>query len=144
MNHLSYLPSHPVALTLATFPETADSQGVDGRACAAASIFGLTPGHTYAVWHGYVAGQEGWGAGPIEDFGPAHSLVAESNGRGVVSIRLQGMNVPAGSFVWVIVFDHGPASLADSRFRTDDVVFPHGTVFRAPSFEMAADEVGVH
>ena len=64
------------------------------------------------------------GPDPLAVFGRLDSAVAPPNGKVNFSGQVRGLHLSSPSQVWFIMFDHGPASTTDNRFRARQLQTP--------------------
>ncbi len=126
-----------------------DSTGVHAAEMRARA---LTPGVAYTVWFIYfdqpsqcaTPGQCGApsdfaGPNPLAVFGRLDSAVAPRNGSVNFSGQVRGLRLSSPSQVMFIMFDHGPASTTDYRFRARQLLTPQDPAAGTPHLGNVVD-----
>jgi hypothetical protein len=130
---------------------------VDGDgAHATLNVRGLTPGHAYTVWFGYIdkpltcvhpgvcdSPEDFIAPNPVGVVGRLDSAVAPKNGEVEFSGDVNGMLVSPGSQVQLVIFDHGMADAADLRNRARQLLTPQDPALGAPGLGVVGGPMGV-
>jgi hypothetical protein len=118
----------------------------------------LKPGHAYTTWFAYIdnpaeCGQYPGGtpgvcadadavlpaASPPVVFGRMNGAIAGASGRLHMTGEFRDLRFSRGSTVWIIMFEHGPASTADHRFLARQLLTPQLPPLGAPGLGAPAD-----
>ena len=118
----------------------------------------LHPGHAYTTWFAYIddpaqCGQYPGGipgvcadadavlpaANPPVVFGRMNGAIAGAKGRLQMTGEFRDLRFSHGSTVWIIMFEHGPASTADNRFLARQLLTPQLPPLGAPGLGAPAD-----
>ena len=118
----------------------------------------LIPGHAYTTWFAYIDDPTQCGSyvggkpgvcsdpdavlpadSPIVVFGRMDGAIAGPNGRLHFTGNFHDLRFSHGSTVWIIMFEHGPASATDNRFLARQLLTPQAPVLGAPGLGASAD-----
>jgi hypothetical protein len=118
----------------------------------------LISGHAYTTWFAYIddpkqcGNYEGGTPGvcadpdavlpsgsPIVVFGRMDGAIAGASGRLHLTGNFRDLRFSHGSVVWIIMFEHGPASATDNRFLARQLLTPQLPVLGAPGLGAPAD-----
>jgi hypothetical protein len=118
----------------------------------------LTSGNAYTLWFAYIddptqCGNYAGGtpgvcadpdavlptASPTVVFGRMDGAIAGASGRLHFSGHFRDLRFSHGSTVWIIMFEHGPASTTDNRFLARQLLTPQLPVLGAPGLGAPAD-----
>jgi hypothetical protein len=76
---------------------------------------------------------------PTVVFGRMDGAIAGANGRLHFTVNFRDLRFSHGSTVWIIMFEHGPASTTDNRFLARQLLTPQLPVLGAPGLGTSAD-----
>jgi hypothetical protein len=115
-------------------------------------------GHAYTTWFAYIDDPAQCGhypggtpgvcsdpdgvlpaASPTVVFGRMDGAVAGSSGRLHMTGAFRGLHFSHGSIVWIIMFEHGPASTSDNRFLARQLLTPQLPPLGPPGLGAPAD-----
>ena len=118
----------------------------------------LLPGHAYTTWFAYIDNPAECGhypggtpgvcadadgvlpaASPPVVFGRMNGAIAGESGRLHMTGEFRDLRFSRGSTVWIIMFEHGPASTADNRFLARQLLTPQLPPLGAPGLGAPAD-----
>jgi hypothetical protein len=118
----------------------------------------LKPGHAYTTWFAYIddpaqcGNYEGGTPGVCADpdavlpaasptvvFGRMDGAISGASGRLHMTGEFRDLRFSHGSTVWIIMFEHGPASTTDNRFLARQLLTPQLPVLGAPGLGAPAD-----
>jgi hypothetical protein len=118
----------------------------------------LKPGHAYTTWFAYIDDPAQCGhyeggtpgvcadpdavlpaASPTVVFGRMDGAIAGASGRLHMTGKFRDLRFSHGSTVWIIMFEHGPASTTDNRFLARQLLTPQLPVLGAPGLGAPAD-----
>lgn len=118
----------------------------------------LTPGHAYTTWFAYIddPAQCGHYPGgtpgvcsdpdailpansPTVVFGRMDGAIAGAKGRLHMTGKFHDLRFSHGSIVWIIMFEHGPASSTDNRFLSRQLLTPQLPPLGPPGLGAPAD-----
>jgi hypothetical protein len=110
-----------------------------------------TPGNAYTIWFAYIDDPSQCGNypggtpgtcsdpdfvtpsdSPIGVFGRMDGKVARNSGRLRFTANLHDLRFSHNSMVWLIMFEHGPASTSNNRFLARQLLTPQLPVLGAP------------
>ena len=130
----------------------------DNHATVSERAENLISGHAYTTWFAYidVPAQCGNYAGgtpgvcadadgilpadnPSVVFGRMDGAIAGANGRLHFTGSFHDLRFSHGSTVWIIMFEHGPASTTDNRFLARQLLTPQLPVLGPPGLGAPAD-----
>jgi hypothetical protein len=116
------------------------------------------PAHAYTTWFAYIddpakcGHYDGGTPGECADpdavlpadnptivFGRMDGAIVGANGRLHFTGNFNDLRFSHGSTVWIIMFDHGPASTNDNRFLARQLLTPQLPVLGAPGLGAPAD-----
>jgi hypothetical protein len=121
-------------------------EGVTGSLRAAH----LVPGDAYTVWFSYIdrpqdcqapgcSAADFGGENPPIAFGRMDSAVAGHRGKLLFSGSVRGLRLSPGSMIWLVLFNHGPASTTDGRFLARQLLTPQDPGLGTPGSGITAD-----
>lgn len=118
----------------------------------------LIPDHAYTTWFAYIddptqcgnyaggtpgvcADQDGFlpTESPAVVFGRMDAAIAGENGRLHFTGEFRDLRFSRGSMVWIIMFEHGPASSTDNRYLARQLLTPQLPVLGAPGLGAPVD-----
>ena len=118
----------------------------------------LMPGHAYTTWFAYIddpaqcGNYEGGTPGVCADpdavlpaasptvvFGRMDGAIAGAKGRLHMTGEFHDLRFSHGSTVWIIMFEHGPASTTDNRYLSRQLLTPQLPVLGPPGLGAPAD-----
>ncbi len=118
----------------------------------------LTPGNAYTTWFAYIddptqcGNYDGGTPGICADpdavlpagsptvvFGRMDGAIAGENGRLHMTGNFHDLRFSHGSIVWIIMFQHGPASATDNRFLARQLLTPQLPVLGPPGLGAPED-----
>jgi hypothetical protein len=118
----------------------------------------VTPGHAYTTWFAYIddpsqcGNYDGGTPGVCADpdavlpatsptivFGRMDGAIAGANGSLHFTGSFRDLHFSHGSTVWIIMFEHGPASTSDNRFLARQLLTPQLPVLGPPGLGAPAD-----
>jgi hypothetical protein len=118
----------------------------------------LISGHAYTTWFAYIddpsqcGNYPGGTPGVCSDpdgvlpadnptvvFGRMDGAIAGASDRLQFTGNFRDLRFSHGSTVWIIMFEHGPASTTDNRFRARQLLTPQLPVLGAPGLGAPAD-----
>ena len=114
----------------------------------------LNEGDAYTVWWVYFddpslcavpnacAEVDFGGANPLGVFGRMDSAVAPASGHVKFSGKVRGMLPSSGSQVWLLVFGHGAADVADGRHLARQLLTPEDPAAGAPHLGIVGGPLG--
>jgi hypothetical protein len=123
----------------------------------------LKPGHAYTTWFAYIDDPAQCGhypggtpgvcadadgvlpaASPPVVFGRMNGHIAGARGRLHMTGEFHDLRFSHGSTVWIIMFEHGPASTADNRELARQLLTPQLPALGAPGLGAPADQINGH
>lgn len=118
----------------------------------------LIAGHAYTTWFAYIddpaqcghyaggtpgvcSDPDGWlpATNPAVVFGRMDAGIAGGSSRFYMTGTLHDLRFSHGSTVWIIMFEHGPASTTDNRFRARQLLTPQLPLLGPPGLGAPAD-----
>jgi hypothetical protein len=118
----------------------------------------LTPGNAYTTWFAYIdvpaqcGNYEGGTPGVCADpdaflpadnpsvvFGRMDGSIAGASGRLHMTGEFRDLRFSHGSTVWIIMFEHGPASTTDNRYLSRQLLTPQLPVLGPPGLGAPVD-----
>lgn len=118
----------------------------------------MISGHAYTTWFAYIddpaqcghypggtpgvcSDPDGWlpPNSPEVVFGRMDAGVAGASGRLHMTGNFRNLRFSHGSIVWIIMFEHGPASTTDNQYRARQLLTPQLPVLGAPGLGAPAD-----
>lgn len=118
----------------------------------------LMPGHAYTTWFAYIddpaqcghypggtpgvcSDPDSWlpANSPEVVFGRMDGAIAGAKGRLHMAGEFHDLRFSHGSIVWIIMFEHGPGSTTDNRFRARQLLTPQLPVLGAPGLGAPMD-----
>ena len=115
-------------------------------------------GHAYTTWFAYIdnpsqcghyaggtpgvcSDPDGWlpANSPEVAFGRMDGAIAGASGRLHMTGNFRDLRFSHGSMVWIIMFEHGPASTNDNRFLARQLLTPQLPVLGPPGLGAPAD-----
>jgi hypothetical protein len=110
----------------------------------------LTPDDVYTLWFAYLdkrdacaaamcARPDFFGDNPVGVFGHMDSVIADTTGNATLGGSLPGMQLSQGSEVWLLLFNHGAASMDNNLELARQLLTPQDPDLGAPAAGATAD-----
>lgn len=110
----------------------------------------LVRAEAYTVWFSYIDRPQDCqtpgcspgdfaGENPAIAFGRMDSAVAGHRGTLLFTGSVRGLRVSPGSMIWLVLFNHGPASTSDGRFLARQLLTPQDPGLGTPGSGVTSD-----